>query len=225
MLIAGLTDWISNWNRNGWKNSKGDPVLNQEIIRYISGCLRLRGMNKQKVLFEHVKGHSGEEGNEAADALANEGAALPAVDDRDWVALLRELEKFDGSKQPPVIAPPATPPKSLLPAPTISPHLTGKDKSKVPPVIVTTDTNSNIGGKMKRSYEMILNPDEIVEGFHWEGSKVVVTVSSTNGNPLPVKVTPVVDSPPSSSQPIGSSYIVAGSVRPDEVDFSVSDHY
>jgi hypothetical protein len=225
MLIAGFEEWISNWTRNGWKTSNGDPVKNSEIIRYISSCLRLRGMNKQKVLFEHVKGHSGEEGNEAADALANEGAALPAIYDRDWVALLRELEKFDGSKQPRVIAHPATSPKSLLPAPTISPHLTGKDKSKESPVIVATDTNANIGGKLKRSYEMILNPDEKVEGIYWEGSKVVVTVSSTNGNPLPVKVTPVVDPPPSSSQPIGSSCIVAGSVSPDEIDFSVSDPY
>jgi hypothetical protein len=211
MLLAGLTKWINFWTRNGWKNEKGHPVRNPEIFQYISGYLHLRGMNKQKVLLEYVGANKG---IDAAHICAINGMASPAVDDWDWAALLRELEKCDGSKQPGVIAHPATSSRSLPPAPTISPHLTGKDKSKESSVIVATDTNANTRGKMKCSYKVVFNPDVKVEGIHWEGSEVVVTLSSMNGNPLPLEVTQAVNPSPSSSQPIGSS------VSPDELNFS-----
>lgn len=42
-------------------------------------------------MFEYVKGHSGDPGNDGADWMANLGAALPEAPDRDWDALYVEL--------------------------------------------------------------------------------------------------------------------------------------
>ena len=60
--------WYVNWCKNGWKNSKKEPVANkelwEEIIPYFEDCC---------FTFTKVKGHSGEEGNEMADLLACRG--------------------------------------------------------------------------------------------------------------------------------------------------------
>jgi hypothetical protein len=43
-------------------------------------------MHGHKIVFAHVKGHSGDEGNENADRLANIGCTYPPKDDRNWAA-------------------------------------------------------------------------------------------------------------------------------------------
>ena len=43
------------------------------------------------MLFKHVYGHRGEEGNENADSLANKGCWLPEVPEPDWAALEQEV--------------------------------------------------------------------------------------------------------------------------------------
>jgi ribonuclease HI len=45
------------------------------------------------VKFKWIKGHAGQEGNEMADKLANQGAALPVAQDRDFEKLAKENEK------------------------------------------------------------------------------------------------------------------------------------
>lgn len=45
------------------------------------------------VKFKWIKGHAGQEGNEMADKLANQGAALPKAQDRDFEALAQENER------------------------------------------------------------------------------------------------------------------------------------
>eukprot|EP01053_Blabericola_migrator_P007750 Blabericola_migrator_1__7749@NODE_395_length_8977_cov_183_416835_g72_i1_p4_GENE_NODE_395_length_8977_cov_183_416835_g72_i1NODE_395_length_8977_cov_183_416835_g72_i1_p4_ORF_typecomplete_len278_score34_76RNase_H/PF00075_24/2_1e47RVT_3/PF13456_6/3_4e03RVT_3/PF13456_6/6_4e09DUF3275/PF11679_8/0_0011Cauli_VI/PF01693_16/0_13Cauli_VI/PF01693_16/9e03_NODE_395_length_8977_cov_183_416835_g72_i162607093 len=65
-----VNEWIKNWKRNGWKNASGQPVCNQDLITQIDALLMKRG---KAVKFVWVRGHSGDPGNDAADALARRG--------------------------------------------------------------------------------------------------------------------------------------------------------
>jgi ribonuclease HI len=66
----GITEWISGWKRRGWKTADNKPVKNADLWQ------RLEAMaNQHDVDWRWVKGHSGDPGNERADALANRGAA------------------------------------------------------------------------------------------------------------------------------------------------------
>jgi ribonuclease HI len=59
--------WMRNWKRNGWKNSKGLPVENQELWKELD-----RLMDKHQVEYIKVKGHSDNELNNHCDFLARE---------------------------------------------------------------------------------------------------------------------------------------------------------
>ena len=96
----GFDKWISNWMKKGWKTSTGKPVKNEGIIRCISSHLEIRSRSGQKVHLQHVKGHSGEIGNEGADYLANEGTLKPPVEEFDWKALNSRLVKVLDSIAP-----------------------------------------------------------------------------------------------------------------------------
>ncbi|MCL6592882.1 MAG: ribonuclease HI [Alicyclobacillus sp.] len=62
--------WYVNWQRNGWKNSKGEPVQNRDLWE------RLLTMTaRHDVTFAKVKGHAGHALNERCDQLAR--AAVP----------------------------------------------------------------------------------------------------------------------------------------------------
>ena len=67
----GITEWIINWKKNGFKNSKKKPVVNAEL------WMRLDTIASQhKVNWQWVKGHAGHIDNERADGLANKGLDL-----------------------------------------------------------------------------------------------------------------------------------------------------
>ncbi|XP_060090337.1 ribonuclease H1-like isoform X2 [Heteronotia binoei] len=70
--INGMTDWVPNWQRNGWKTSTGKDVINKEDFERLAKLSE--GMDIQ---WMHVPGHAGFTGNEAADRLAKEGAGKP----------------------------------------------------------------------------------------------------------------------------------------------------
>lgn len=64
----GLTKWIINWKRNGWKNAAKEPVKNKDL------WIRLEAAaSSHKVDWRWVKGHSGHTENDRADALARLG--------------------------------------------------------------------------------------------------------------------------------------------------------
>ena len=63
----GITSWIHNWKRNGWKTASKKPVKNKELWVELD-----RLIQKHNVSWKWVKGHSGHIENERADELANE---------------------------------------------------------------------------------------------------------------------------------------------------------
>lgn len=69
-VIDGATKWVHGWKKNGWKASKGE-VKNKELWQELDSWL----VRHKSVVFEWVKGHSGDIGNDRADALANMGCA------------------------------------------------------------------------------------------------------------------------------------------------------
>lgn len=64
----GITQWIHNWRRNGWKTANRKPVKNADLWRELSDLV-----DGHQVTWEWVRGHSGHPENEQADALANRG--------------------------------------------------------------------------------------------------------------------------------------------------------
>lgn len=63
-VIKGVTQWSKGWVRNGWINSQGKPVVNRDLWEHLLKLYQLHS-----VMFKHVKGHSGIEGNERCDEL------------------------------------------------------------------------------------------------------------------------------------------------------------
>lgn len=66
----GITSWIHNWKRNGWKTSSGGDVKNRELWIQID---ELR-MKIKMIEWKWVKAHNGNTQNEAVDRLARECA-------------------------------------------------------------------------------------------------------------------------------------------------------
>ncbi|KAJ3750983.1 ribonuclease H-like domain-containing protein [Lentinula detonsa] len=85
--INCFNKWMPIWRDNNWKKADGTEIKNLELIRYVNDLLAARFQIGQSVRLEHVKGHSGIEGNEGADYLANLGATMAEEADRDWSAL------------------------------------------------------------------------------------------------------------------------------------------
>lgn len=67
-VVKGMNEWIQGWIKKGWKNSKKEPVANKDL------WIELNHLRNQftNITFIQCKGHSDNEGNNKADALANE---------------------------------------------------------------------------------------------------------------------------------------------------------
>ncbi|AQQ67403.1 ribonuclease HI [Microbulbifer agarilyticus] len=64
----GITGWIHNWKKNGWKTANKKPVKNADLWQELDSAI-----GEHDVHWHWVKGHAGDPGNERADALANRG--------------------------------------------------------------------------------------------------------------------------------------------------------
>ncbi|MDC7805592.1 ribonuclease HI [Luteimonas sp BLCC-B24] len=65
----GITEWLRNWVRRGWKTAAGGAVKNQDLWQ------RLQAASERHTIEWHwVKGHSGHPENERVDALATAAA-------------------------------------------------------------------------------------------------------------------------------------------------------
>ena len=61
----GITEWMKNWKKNGWKNSNKKPVKNKDLwVKLDKLC------EANNVSWKWVKGHSTNEFNNLADELA-----------------------------------------------------------------------------------------------------------------------------------------------------------
>ncbi|MBO6633663.1 ribonuclease HI [Parvibaculum sp.] len=66
----GITKWIHNWKKNGWKNAAKKPVKNAELWKRLEAALETHDVS-----WHWVKGHSDHPENDRADALARQGMA------------------------------------------------------------------------------------------------------------------------------------------------------
>lgn len=66
-LINGITNWIFSWQKNDWKNSKKEPVLNADLWQSL-----LENIENRKIVWQYVPGHSDVAGNERANDIAEE---------------------------------------------------------------------------------------------------------------------------------------------------------
>ena len=65
---SGILEWLPGWKARGWKTAAKQPVKNVDLWQRLDAA-RL----PHQVDWRWVKGHAGDPGNEAADALANKG--------------------------------------------------------------------------------------------------------------------------------------------------------
>jgi len=64
----GITQWIHDWKRRGWRTAGKQPVKNVDLWQQLEALA-----SAHEVSWHWVKGHAGHDGNERADALANRG--------------------------------------------------------------------------------------------------------------------------------------------------------
>ncbi len=63
----GITEWIGNWKKCGWKTAAKKPVKNDDLWRELDAAREVH-----EIEWHWVRGHTGHRENEMADALANQ---------------------------------------------------------------------------------------------------------------------------------------------------------
>jgi ribonuclease HI len=66
----GVTGWMHNWKRNGWRTADRKAVKNDDLWKRLDEATQ-----RHDIEWFWVKGHAGNELNERADALARAGMA------------------------------------------------------------------------------------------------------------------------------------------------------
>jgi ribonuclease HI len=67
-LRDGITQWMKNWKKNGWRTSDKKPVKNIDLWKQLEAAAE-----RHQVAWHWVRGHVGHDENERADELAREG--------------------------------------------------------------------------------------------------------------------------------------------------------
>ncbi len=62
----GITQWVANWKKNGWRTKDASPVKNAPLWQRLDAAC-----SRHQVDWQWVRGHAGNEGNELADRAAN----------------------------------------------------------------------------------------------------------------------------------------------------------
>jgi ribonuclease HI len=66
---SGITEWIHNWKKNGWKTANKQPVKNKELWNELDNLTE-----KFEIKWSWVKGHSKDKLNNEVDLIAREAA-------------------------------------------------------------------------------------------------------------------------------------------------------
>lgn len=67
-VMQGITEWLANWKRRGWKTASRQPVKNVDLWQRLD-----QAITPHQVAWHWVRGHTGHPENELADELANRG--------------------------------------------------------------------------------------------------------------------------------------------------------
>jgi len=67
-VMDGINDWMPNWKKRNWKTASKKPVKNQDLWQALDEAI-----SRHKIEWRWVRGHTGVQGNEDADRLANQG--------------------------------------------------------------------------------------------------------------------------------------------------------
>ena len=67
-VMDGIQRWLPAWKKRGWKTANKKPVKNQDLWLQLD-----EAVERHEIHWQWVRGHTGNLGNEAADALANQG--------------------------------------------------------------------------------------------------------------------------------------------------------
>jgi ribonuclease HI len=65
----GITEWMPSWVRRNWKTAGGDPVKNRDLWERLHAAVQ-----RHRIEWHWVKGHSGDRDNERVDVLARDQA-------------------------------------------------------------------------------------------------------------------------------------------------------
>lgn len=77
----GITQWIHNWKKRGWKTAEKKPVKNADLWQRLD-----TETQRHQVSWHWVKGHAGHPENERCDDLARAAAESPTQDDTGYKA-------------------------------------------------------------------------------------------------------------------------------------------
>ncbi len=70
-LRDGVTQWMGNWKRNGWRTAGKSPVKNEDLWRRLDEAIA-----RHEIDWRWVRGHAGDAMNERADKLADRGREM-----------------------------------------------------------------------------------------------------------------------------------------------------
>lgn len=66
-IVKGMTEWLAEWKKKGWKNSQNREVINRDLWERL-----LKASGPHEIKWIWIKGHSGHPENERCDLLARE---------------------------------------------------------------------------------------------------------------------------------------------------------
>ncbi|BAW97085.1 ribonuclease H [[Synechococcus] sp. NIES-970] len=178
-VIDGITKWIKGWQKKGWKTAAGKPVLNQDLWQ------RLHQLNHPQISWCHVKGHSGEPGNERADAIANGFARgqKPHLRNSQSASMPKNLPKSRGN--PPESPRQLTvdfPSVNLLPSNPSPKEITMTETQSFVSDDATTDSHHERVQRLTDVIESLRIADEIAENGYFISSSELADLMDVNAS-------------------------------------------
>ncbi|MBC8946636.1 MULTISPECIES: ribonuclease HI [Xenorhabdus] len=76
----GITQWIYNWKKRGWKKADKSPVINVDLWQRLD-----KAISSHNIDWRWVKGHTGHRENELCDELARTAANAPTQNDDGYI--------------------------------------------------------------------------------------------------------------------------------------------